>query len=81
MLNWFDTQPGQHVVIVRYTSARPNSKEWVYNLADIDSTKVVWARDMGREANAELLNYFKGRRIWLLEPEQSPPKLSPYPLD
>jgi hypothetical protein len=40
---------------------------------------VVWARDMDEKSNQELLQYFKNRNVWLLEPDESPPKLSPYP--
>jgi hypothetical protein len=50
----------------------------VYNGADIDAAKVVWARDMGRDRNRELLEYFANRRVWLLEPDQSPPYLVSY---
>jgi hypothetical protein len=39
---------------------------------------VVWARDMDEQENRELLRYFKNRRVWLLEPDESPPKLSRY---
>jgi hypothetical protein len=39
----------------------------------------VWARDMDEKSNQELLQYFKNRNVWLLEPDESPPKLSPYP--
>ncbi|MBV9624961.1 MAG: hypothetical protein JOZ14_13390 [Acidobacteria bacterium] len=70
--------PGQHLVIVRY---RPNHDfildEWVYNNADIDGSKVIWARDMGPQ-NSELLQYFHARRAWLVEPDYNPAKLSPY---
>ena len=52
--------------------------EWVYNGADIDNSKVVWARDMGKEKNRELLEYFKDRQAWLVEPDENPPRVSPY---
>ena len=50
--------------------------EWVYNEANIDSSKVVWARDMGSTDNEELIRYFKTARVWLLEADDMPPKLS-----
>jgi len=34
---------------------------------------VVWARDMGPEKNRELLDYYKDRRAWLVEPDEKPP--------
>jgi hypothetical protein len=70
--------PGQHLVIVQYGPKHRAEGEWVYNLADIDSQKVIWARDMGEEKNRELLQYYKNCKVWLLEPDESPPKLSPY---
>jgi len=45
--------------------------EWVYNRADIDNAKIVWARDMGPTDNAELIRYFKDRSVWLLQPDES----------
>jgi hypothetical protein len=52
--------------------------EWVYNRAHIDDAKVVWAQDMG-EQNAELIRYFRGRRVWLLDPDTpGMATLSPY---
>ncbi len=66
-------------MIVRYKPDHDFSREWVYNTADIDGSKVVWARDMGAAQNAELINYFKGRHVWLLEPDEDPPRISPYP--
>ena len=70
--------PGKQLVIVRY---RPSSRlqyDWVYNDADIDSAKTVWARDFGAAGNEELLLYFKERRAWLIEPDENPPQLMPY---
>ena len=72
--------PGQHLVIVRY---RPEydpgtQTEWVYNRADIDRAKVIWARDMGDADNARLLDYYRHRHAWLLEPGRQPVQLQPF---
>jgi hypothetical protein len=69
---------GKQLAIVRYEPSHDPDIEWVYNRADIDNSRVVWARDMGQTANEELLRYFKDRRVWLLEPDEKPVKLSPY---
>jgi hypothetical protein len=52
--------------------------EWVYNSADIDSSKVVWARDMGRAKNQELLQYFRGQQVWTVDVSEQRPQLKPY---
>jgi hypothetical protein len=70
--------PGEHLVLVRYSDTHNFDQEWVYNRADIDASKVVWARDMGEQDNQELLKYFATRHVWLLEPDRSPPELSEY---
>jgi hypothetical protein len=75
VLDQLTREPGQHLVIVRYNPDHEILAEWVYNRADIDNAKVVWARDMGAQKNEELLQYFKDRHVWLLEPDNKPPKL------
>jgi hypothetical protein len=70
-----DELPDRQLVIVRYSSNHDLFNEWVYNDADIDNSKIVWARDMTPAENAQLLNYFKDRRIWLLQADDQPPKL------
>jgi hypothetical protein len=67
--------PGEQLVIVQYDKNHNPANEWVYNSADIDHSKVVWARDMGDGGNKELLQYFNHRRIWLLRSDQSPPRM------
>jgi len=69
---------GDQLVVVQYVPNHEPLDEWVYNEADIDAAKVVWARDMGASANQELIRYFKDRRVWLLEADELPPKLFPY---
>jgi hypothetical protein len=80
ILHSLENTPGQHLIIVRYGPSHQPDHEWVYNAADIDTSKVVWARDMDEQDNQELMQYFKSRHVWLLEPDQSPPRISPYPL-
>jgi len=70
--------PGRQLAIVRYSPEHLPFDDWVYNAADIDASKVVWAREMDVESNRELLQYFHDRKVWLVEPDFHPPKISPY---
>ena len=70
--------PGNHLVICRYASTHDVNAEYVYNRANIDGAKVVWAREMSPEENRKLLEYFQDRTIWLFQPERQD-KLEPYP--
>jgi hypothetical protein len=67
-----ERQGGSHLIVVRYTPTHDVHTEWVYNDADIDASPIVWARDMGEEQNRELLNYYKNRQVWVLEPDIDP---------
>jgi hypothetical protein len=71
----------RHLVIVRYGPEHSPDKEWVYNNANIDGAKVVWAREMDPAQNRRLLEYFQDRRAWLLEVirDDSPLTLVLYP--
>jgi hypothetical protein len=73
-----ESAPGPQLVLVHYSPDHDCMHEWVYNLADIDHQKLVWARDMGAEQNQELLRYFNTRRAWILEADTRPPQLAPY---
>jgi hypothetical protein len=72
-----------HLVIVRYGLRRQQNDEWVYNEADIDGARVVWAREMAPPQTRRLLEYFKDRQVWLAEinDDDIPQKLVPYPIE
>jgi hypothetical protein len=70
--------PGRQLVFVRYWPRHIFQDEWVYNAADIDRSRVVWAHDLGPAENEKLRRYYPDRTVWLLEPDARPPRLSPY---
>jgi hypothetical protein len=71
-------EPDRHLVFVRYRPDHEVLEEWVYNRADIDGSKIAWARDMGPEANQELIRYYSDRKVWLVEPDEKPVQFSQY---
>jgi hypothetical protein len=74
-----EQQPGRQLVMVRYSPEHDPQNEWVYNRANIDTASIVWAREMSPAQDRPFLEYFRDRRVWLLEPDLSPPQLSRYP--
>jgi hypothetical protein len=70
--------PGKHLVMVRYEEDHNLHDEWVYNGAEIDTAKVLWARELDPAQNARLFAYFKDRQVWLVEPDTDNTELIPY---
>lgn len=66
MVNMLNKEEGKILVIVVYSPRHSMHEEWVYNEADIDNAKIVWARNMSQEKNCKLVKYFKDRKIWIL---------------
>lgn len=58
----------------------PNLFGMVYNGADIDRQRVIWARDLGPQRNAALRAYYRGRRFWTLATGESNGPGRPRPL-
>ena len=71
--------PGPQLAIVHHNPDMDEGFDgWVFNRADLHSAKVIWAHDMGPEKNRELIDYFRGRKVWLVDGDSTPPKLLPY---
>jgi len=75
-----ETLPGQQLAIVRYKPDHEVLDEWVYNDPDIDASKVVWARELDPADNKRLIDYYRNRTVWLIEPDTTPVAVSPYPI-
>ncbi len=71
------TYPGRQLVFVHY---EPWHKfhEWIHNSADIDASRVIWALDLGLAENNELIHHYSDRRVWIVQPDAHPPKLTAY---
>jgi hypothetical protein len=70
-----EATPGKHLILVHYGPQHIIQHEWVYNRADIDGAKVVWARDIPGIDLKPLLDYFRDRTVWLVDADSNPPQL------
>lgn len=75
-----ERKPGNHLVLVRYADRHQPVFEWVYNGADLDGSRIIWARDMDATSNEELIRYYGDRDVWLVQPDAKQGRLTPYPL-
>jgi hypothetical protein len=68
--------PGKHLVFVRYAKDHSAHREWVFNGADIEGSKIVWARELDAEQNQKLIEHFRDRKIWFIEADRflAPPQ-------
>jgi hypothetical protein len=64
--------------VVRYAHDHGVHREWVYNAADIDKSEIVWAREIPGVDPKPLFEYFRDRKVWLVEADESPATLQPY---
>jgi hypothetical protein len=63
-------EPGDHLVLVRYGSQHELYEELVYNRADIDHSRIIWARSLGPDKDQKLIQHYPGRHVWLVEDSQ-----------
>ena len=70
----------RHLILVKYGPSHSYHAEWVHNEADIDGSKVVWARVMDPKEDCKVVRYFRERKIWSLEidNDEEPIQLKPF---
>ena len=73
-IEYLANQPGRHLVIVKPKTDPRNLFQWIYNGADIDGSRIVWARDLGPVENERLIEYFRGRQVGTIDPNESSPR-------
>ena len=78
IIRQLNAMPGKQLVLVCYKPDHYVEQEWVYNAADIDGAKIVWAREIPGKDLTPLLDYFKDRGIWELRPDKPSIELQPY---
>ncbi|MBI4903293.1 MAG: hypothetical protein HY820_06650 [Acidobacteria bacterium] len=70
---------GKHLVLVDYSPGHSPHMEWVYNRASIDDASVVWSRTTPDPVRmAQLLQYFRDRRVWVVRPDVSATQIMEY---
>ena len=65
----------KHLLLVSYSPDHSFHNEWVYNGADIDGSRVIFARSL--KDNRRLLEYYKDRKIWYLHVGKKSHQLTP----
>jgi hypothetical protein len=77
-LRQLEATPGDHLVLIHYGEDHDVGQEWIYNRADINSARVIWARVIPGVDERPLLEYFRGRVVWDVDADSDPPRLSPH---
>lgn len=67
-------QGGEHLVVITYGPNQYPHDEWVYNGAEIDSQRVVWAHALSPAEDDELVRYYKDREARRLLVEVTTPE-------
>ena len=67
--------PGKHLVFVKYAPNHCFCEEWVFNSADLQSQKIVYARPFTPKTDRGLAQYLEDHDVWIVEPDERPYKL------
>jgi hypothetical protein len=69
---------GRHLVFVRYEPGYLFDNEFVYNGAELESGRIIWARYFGPPNDEPVAQHFGNRQLWLLDAGERL-NLQPYP--
>ena len=79
LIRQLEQTPGGHLVFVKAKINEKNLFQWIYNDADIDASRIIWARDLGEARNAQLADFYHGSRTtWLVDPNVEPAQIIRY---
>ena len=67
--------PGRHLVLIRDIDAKALVDGWVWNEADVDQSRIVWARSIDPVADQRAIGYWAGRSVWTVFASANPPRL------
>lgn len=59
--------PGRHIVFMHFHHWETGAVFWIFNDPDPQTSKVIWAYDMGDEANHQLMQLYPGRSSWFVD--------------
>jgi hypothetical protein len=78
VVNELESHPGLQLALVRTSPNRNVLDQWIYNGADLNTARVLWAYDMGTAQNAELMRQYPGRTAWIIDLATEPATVTPY---
>jgi len=67
---------GRHLVFVGYAPLHEFYVDYVYNPANLQDSRIIWARYFGPDKDLPVAKYFTGRQVWVLDADKM--KLTPY---
>lgn len=71
------SEPGNHLVLVHYGPDHSVHEEWVYNSADLNGSRIIWARGEREDWNQRLYEcYGDSRKFWHLYPDRGQSSLT-----
>lgn len=72
------SHPGKQLCLVRYIKFHDGWQEWVFNGADPQDARLVWARSLDPATDRAVIAAYPGRTVWLVRPDDARELVQPY---